>query len=121
MDEFELWRIPDGICFDDEQIVGCEVEAFDGPVGTVIKASAEVGASYLILAARQWVGTTMVMLPSALIERIDRERDTIHIASDRAEISQAPAFVADRFRDCAYRAELGFHYARRRLAPSAAG
>jgi hypothetical protein len=54
----------------------------------------------------------MVMLPSALIVEIDHERRIIRIASERAAIRAAPPFAADRFRDCAYRAELGFHYAR---------
>jgi hypothetical protein len=118
MDEFELWRLPDGIRFGEEEIVGYGVEADDGPVGTVVKASTEPGASYLVLAACEGIGSSMVMLPTALIERIDHERAEIHFAIDRDEIAAAPAFVADRFRDCAYRAELGFHYARRRLVPT---
>jgi hypothetical protein len=117
MDEFELWRLPDGIVFGDDDLDGFAVQAADGPLGSVIRASAEVGRSHVIVAARPWLATAMVMLPAALIEHIDRERAIVHVASDRAEISAAPPFAGDRFRDAAYRAELGFHYSRRRRAP----
>jgi hypothetical protein len=118
MDEFELWRLPRGVAYRDEELVGFAVRAADGPVGTVIKASAEVGRSYLILKPRPWLDASMVMLPAALIERIDRNLGTIHLATDRVEIAAAPPFAGDRFRDAAYRAELGFHYARSRRGSS---
>jgi len=120
MDEFELWRAPDGVALDDPELLGHRVLARDGGVGVVIGASPEVGSSHLIVRARPWLPRSIVMLPAGLIAQIDPQARVVSVAAERSEIANAPALDSDRVRDRAYRAELGLHYARRRCAGVAA-
>jgi hypothetical protein len=95
---------------------GYAVVAFDGGVGEVVAAEGKAGRSFLVAATGPTLegGTLtagrMVMLPGGLIERVDPKARVVHVAATRALIATAPTFEGDRYRDGAYRAELGAHY-----------
>jgi hypothetical protein len=93
---------------------GFVVEAVDGVVGTVLTASPDRDGGYLVVVAGPSLPRSMVLVPAALVEQVDRRRRRVLLDAGLAEIRSAPPFESDRFRDAAYRAELSSHYARAR-------
>jgi len=91
-------------------LVGYKVEAADGGIGKVDEATGEVGMSYLVVDTGPWIFGKKVMLPAGVIERIDHENETIYVSRTKDEIKNAPEFDESRYRDEAYRTELGGYY-----------
>jgi hypothetical protein len=94
-------------------IVGYDVEAFDGEIGTVSEASDEVGASYIIVDTGPWIFGKKVMLPAIAIDRVDHSNERIWVDRSKAEIKNAPEFDESRYHDDHYRRDLGAYYTAR--------
>jgi hypothetical protein len=52
------------------------------------------------------------MLPAAIIKRVEVENETVYVDRTKEQIKDAPEFDEDRYRDDAYRDELGGYYSR---------
>jgi hypothetical protein len=102
---------------------GCAVHASDGPLGEVIVSHIEIGRSYLVLQGGPWIDGRMLMIPAGIVESVDAQARVVLVGCTRAEIASAPPFEGDRYRDGAYRVELGTHYESLQTsgAPGAAG
>ncbi|HSJ34596.1 MAG TPA: PRC-barrel domain containing protein, partial [Acidimicrobiia bacterium] len=70
-----MWNYRDEAVDDDrtygEDIVGFGVEAIDGSIGKVDKASHEVGSSYLVVDTGPWIFGQKVLIPAGTVERVD--------------------------------------------------
>ncbi|GII59642.1 hypothetical protein Pth03_80310 [Planotetraspora thailandica] len=110
----DLPSYPDGV--DDtgqgSDVVGYEVEATDGRIGTVDEATYEVGQSYLIIDTGPWVFGKKVMLPASIVTQIDPAERTIAVCRTRQEIKNAPEFDESAFKESAYRDTLNEYYRR---------
>jgi hypothetical protein len=87
-------------------VVGFEVQASDGYVGTVSDATDEVGASYIVVDA----GPKKVMIPAGVIGRIDAGGARVFLLLTKDQINNAPNFDEARAREASYREELGGYY-----------
>jgi hypothetical protein len=104
----ELWTYPDSVGRLD--LTGYDAEALDGDIGTVDSASLDAGAAYLVIDTGRWILGKKVLIPAALVERVDRDDERVYIGRSKDEIEKAPEFDADRFRDAAYRDRVGDYY-----------
>jgi hypothetical protein len=92
---------------------GFTVEAVDGHLGKVDEASAEVGASYLIVdTAGPWFSGKKVMLPAGVVERVDLKERKVYVDRTKDEIKNAPEFDEAGYRERGYRETLGGYYSR---------
>jgi hypothetical protein len=91
---------------------GYSVEATDGGIGKVDEATNEIGGSYIVVDTGPWIFGKKVMLPAGVIERVDPESETIFVNRTKDEIKDAPELDEDRYRDEAYRSEVGGYYGR---------
>ena len=96
----------------DVDLIGFSVEALDGGIGKIDEASYDVGASYIVVDTGPWIFGKKVMLPAAIIKRVDVEDETVYADRTKEQIKDAPEFDEDRYRDDAYRDELGGYYSR---------
>jgi hypothetical protein len=96
----------------DVDLTGFSVEALDGGIGKIDEASYDVGASFIVVDTGPWIFGKKVMLPAAIIKRVDVEDETVHVDRTKEQIKNAPEFDEDRYRDDAYRDELGGYYNR---------
>ena len=94
-------------------IVGYDVKALDGEIGTVRDASDEVGGSYIIVDTGPWIFGKKVMLPAIAIDRVDHSDERIWVNRSKEEIKNAPEFDASRYRDDHYRRDLAAYYTAR--------
>jgi len=93
-------------------VTGYKVEAMDGSIGKIDEASDEIGASYLVVDTGPWIFGKKVLLPAGVIDRVDSADETVYVNRTKDEIKNAPEFDEMRYRDPAYRDELGGYYGR---------
>ena len=105
----EMWGYPEAVGRID--VSGYEVEAVDGEIGNVDAATLDVGASYLVVDTGPWIFGKKVVIPAGLVERVDRDEEKMYIGRTKNEISNAPEFDSDRYREADYREKLGAYYA----------
>ncbi|MFD7903523.1 PRC-barrel domain containing protein [Kitasatospora sp. NPDC059722] len=67
-------------------LAGYEVEATDGPLGRVEQDAGD----HLLVDAEPWVPGSRVLVPVALVARIDHLELVVHLDCPRARVSSAP-------------------------------
>jgi hypothetical protein len=95
-------------------LTGYSVEATDGGIGKIDEATNEVGGSYIVVDTGPWIFGQKSLLPAGVIDRVDRENETVYVGLSKDEIKNAPEFDADRGVDDTYRTEVGGYYSTRR-------
>ena len=91
-------------------ITGFEVEATDGSIGKIDEATYDVGSSYIVVDTGPWIFGKKVMLPAAVVQRVDLDSQTVVVDRTKDEIKDAPEFDENSYRDEAYRGRLGGYY-----------
>jgi hypothetical protein len=105
----DLWTYRD-TTIGTANLVGYKVEAIDGSIGSIDEATNEVGASYIVIDTGPWIFGKKVMLPAGVIDRVDTDEETVYVSRTKDEIKDAPEFDESRYREDAYREELGGYY-----------
>jgi len=111
----DLWTYPDSVGRLD--VIGFDVEAVDGDIGTVAEATVDVGAGYLVVDTGRWIFGKKVLIPAGLVERVDRDDETVYVARTKDEIRSAPEFEQDHYADATYRDKVGAYYAAGPMVP----
>ena len=81
---------------DPADLVGYSVEAADGSIGKVDRATYETGSSYVVVDTGPWIFGARVVLPAHVIENVDHDDRTVYVDRTRDEIKAAPT-VQDVF------------------------
>jgi hypothetical protein len=103
-----LWTYPETVGRLD--LTGFGVEAADGSIGKVDEATYDADASFLVVDTGPWIFGKKVLLPAGLVERVDRDEETVHVDRTKDEIRQAPEFDNADYRGDRYRSEVGDYY-----------
>jgi hypothetical protein len=103
-----LWTYPETVGRLD--LTGFGVEAADGSIGKVDEATYDADASFLVVDTGPWIFGKKVLLPAGLVERIDRDEETVYVDRTKDEIKRAPEFDNADYRGDRYRAEVGDYY-----------
>ena len=107
MATIEMWTFRTAQNLD---LSGFKVEAVDGDIGKVDEATNEAGGSFIVVDTGPWIFGKKVMLPAGVLQDIDPDTETILVSRTKDEIKNAPEFDEQRYRDAAYRDELGGYY-----------
>jgi hypothetical protein len=91
-------------------LTGFSVEATDGGIGKVDEATYETSRSYIVVDTGPWIFGKKVLLPAAVVERVDLDSQTVFVNRTKDEIKNAPEFDEATFRDEAYRSQVGDYY-----------
>lgn len=105
----DLWAYPESVGRLD--LTGYGAKAVDGDIGTVDETSLDVGAGYVVIDTGRWIFGKKVVIPAGLVERVDRDDETVFIGRTKAEIESAPEFDQDQYHDATYREKLAAYYA----------
>jgi len=90
-------------------ITGYEVEAIDGQIGKVDRATHDADGSYIVVDIGPWIAQQKVVLPGGVISDVDPEERKVYVNRTKDEIKNAPLFDDNRF-DRKYREELAIYY-----------
>jgi hypothetical protein len=91
-------------------LAGFVVEATDASIGTVKKATYDVGSSYLVVDTGPWITGGQLMLPAGIVHRVDRHVRKVYVDRGKDEIKNAPTFDKDTNTDSEYRDRLRDYY-----------
>jgi hypothetical protein len=105
----DLWTYRDS-AMGTTDLTGYKVEALDGSIGKIDESTNDVGQSYVVIDTGPWIFGKKVMLPAGVIDRVDRENETVYVNRNQDEIKNAPEFDESRYREQPYREELGTYY-----------
>jgi hypothetical protein len=95
--EIDIWTYRQAMSPKD--LIGFSVEASDGSIGKVDKATYDVGASYLVVDTGPWIFGRKVLLPAYTVSRIDAEDRTVFVDRTKDEIKDGPEYDADMWND----------------------
>ena len=90
-------------------ITGYKVEALDGSIGKVDRATYQTNGSYIVVDTGPWIFGKKVVLPAGVLDSIDRDDATVFVHRTKDEIKDSPEYDDTRF-DEAYRNDLGAYY-----------
>ena len=110
----DMWTYPETLGRLD--VTGFDVEAKDGSIGKVDEVAFDPGESYVVVDTGVWIFGKKVLLPAGLIERVDRDEETVYVDRTKDEIEQAPEFDKDNYRSADYRSAVGGYYGSRETA-----
>jgi hypothetical protein len=91
-------------------LTGYRVEALDGSIGKIDKASNDVGQNYVIVDTGPWIFGKKVMLPAGVIQGVDDEEKKVWVDRTKDQIKNAPEYDESMISDPDYRDELGTYY-----------
>jgi len=91
-------------------LAGYEIEARDGSIGKIDKATNETGSSCLVVDTGPWIFGKKVMLPAGVVREIDVDSQTVFVDLTKDEIKNAPEFDDSLENDTDYREQLGSYY-----------
>ncbi|MET9887542.1 PRC-barrel domain-containing protein [Streptomyces sp. NPDC006430] len=77
------------------RLIGFKVEASDGHIGKVDKATEEVDASYLVVDTGPWVLGKHVLIPAGAIVRIDVKEEKVHVNLTKDQIKDSAEYDKD--------------------------
>ena len=94
-------------------ISGFGVEAVDGSIGKLDEATYDVGRSYIVVDTGPWIFGKKVLLPAGVVDMVDVTNQKLIVNRTKDEIQNAPEFDENRYREEAYRNNIGTYYGER--------
>ena len=86
----DVWQYRDET-WGDASLEGFGVEAIDGSIGKIDRASAEVGSSRIVVDTGPWIFGKKVMLPAGVIDRVDLEDEKVFVNRSRTRSRTLPS------------------------------
>jgi len=94
-------------------LVGYEVDATDGRIGKIDKASTETSRRYLVVDTGFWIFGKKRLIPAGVVTRVDHNDRKLYVAMTKDQIKDAPDFdEAMTAADDAYYDKYGSYYNR---------
>ncbi|MFI6131892.1 PRC-barrel domain containing protein [Micromonospora sp. NPDC051141] len=107
---FDPWRYRDEAGVASADLTGYHVEATDGGIGKIDRASHTVDDSYLVVDTGPWIFGKKVMLPAGTVNHVDHDARTVHVDREKDQIKAAPEYDEASHAEPAYRDRLGGYY-----------
>jgi len=86
------WSYRDSAWTDGHDLAGYNVEATDGSIGKVDKASDEVSASYIVVDTGPWIFGKKRLIPAGALTRVDHEDKNVYVGMTKEQIKSAPDY-----------------------------
>ncbi|MFD2768385.1 PRC-barrel domain-containing protein [Micromonospora eburnea] len=91
-------------------LAGYRVEATDGRIGSIDRASQDAGARYLVVDTGPWIFGKRVLLPAGTVARVDHLERAVYVDRTRDQVKDSPAFDPEEFGRPDYREQVGDYY-----------
>jgi hypothetical protein len=109
----ESWTYREGVVSEPGlSLIGYDVEATDGKIGSVDEESNAVGDSYLVVDTGFWIFGKKVVLPASTVTQVDPQEKKVYLARTKEEIKAAPEFDESAYKEPGYRQQVGDYYGR---------
>ena len=87
-----IWSYDDALGKAELDVVGYDVHATDGGIGTVDEASHRAGCAYVVVDTGRWIFGSKRMIPAGVVQCVNENDHTVHVSLSKDEIELAPDF-----------------------------
>lgn len=87
-----VWRYKDAAWSDDRDLVGYDVEATDGSIGTIDEATTETDTAYVVVDTGTWIFGKKRMIPAGLVTNVDHDARTVSVTLSKDQVKAAPDY-----------------------------
>ena len=94
-----MWNYQDSTWINGHDLAGYDVEATDGSIGNVDKATDEVSNAYVVVDTGFWIFGKKRLIPAGAISSVVHDDKKVHVAMNKDQIKNAPDYDADRWDD----------------------
>ena len=91
-------------------LVGYQVEATDGHIGSIDRASYDVGDAFLVVDTGPWIFGRKVLLPAGTVQNADHAERKVYVDRTKDQIKSSPEYDKDTFETPEYRRQVGEYY-----------
>lgn len=116
-----VWLYHERVGAPHADLVGYQVEATDGEIGTVHRCGRDADASYLVVRTGTWLAGHLVVIPAGTVHHVDHADRRVHLDRSRAQVGSAPGPDQGGGLSARRRDEIGAHYRDTYHTPGAAG
>ena len=95
----DMWAYRDSTWTQSQDLVGYDVEATDGSIGSIDKATYDAADAYVVVDTGFWIFGKKRLIPAGAIERVDHDSKTVHVAMTKDDIRSAPDYDSDDWGD----------------------
>ena len=87
-----MWDFDDAMGMAQLDLVGYDVEAVDGSIGTIDEASDRAGSAYLVVDTGFWIFGKKRLIPAGVVQRVSENDRKVYVSLSKDEIRAAPDF-----------------------------
>ena len=87
-----MWDYRDSAWTDGFDLVGYDVQATDGSIGSVDAATNEVSNAYLVVDTGFWIFGKKRVIPAGVVEAVEHDTRTILVTLTKDQVKAAPDF-----------------------------
>ena len=95
----DMWAYRDSTWTQTQDLVGYDVEATDGSIGTIDKATHDAADAYVVVDTGFWIFGKKRLIPAGAIQRVDHDSKSVHVAMTKDEVKSAPDYDSDDWGD----------------------
>jgi hypothetical protein len=93
------WDYSDTSWSEGSDLVGYDVEATDGSIGSIDETSNEAGSAYVVVDTGFWIFGKKRLIPAGSISDVDHQSRVVRVAMTKDAIKDAPDYDADHWDD----------------------
>jgi hypothetical protein len=94
-----MWDYRDSAWTDGYDLDGYDVEATDGSIGNVDRATNDVSNAYVVVDTGFWIFGKKRLIPAGAVTSVVHEDKKVHVAMTKDQIKNAPDYDADTWND----------------------
>jgi hypothetical protein len=95
----DMWTYRETAWAANRDLVGFDVEATDGSIGSVDEATYDASAAYLVVDTGFWIFGKKRLIPAGAVVGVDRDTKTVQVAMTKDQIKAAPDYDSDDWDD----------------------
>jgi hypothetical protein len=73
-------------------VVGYDVEATDGHIGTIDEASTDAGRRFLVVDTGFWIFGKKRLIPAGIVSDVDHDARKVYVSMTKDQVKNAPDF-----------------------------
>src|SRR4051794_27252476 len=110
MDDQGVWNYRDTTWSEGGDVIGYDVRATDGSIGTIDEATGETDRAYIVVDTGPWIFGKKRLLPAGTVHEIDHEARTVTISLSKDQVKAGPDYDKDSSLDDESRLRHTDHY-----------
>ena len=95
----DMWAYRDTTWTQDQDLVGYDVEATDGSIGKIDKATYEASDAYVVVDTGFWIFGKKRLIPAGAIASVEHDDKKVHVTMTKDQIKGAPDYDAEHWND----------------------